>query len=94
MQTDERSHKNQSVILSAIQKTKLEPIAKALSVDCSTVSRMKDTDIPRLSKLLAICNLKVVPTSFRCVNPDIIDAYETLARAAINQSKGTLVWES
>ena len=92
MQLEERARKNEAVILHGVHSVGLEAIAAAVGRDASTVSRWKDTELHRLAVLLAVCGLKVVPIEFRCAKPEVIEALETLARAAINQP-ASLVWD-
>lgn len=80
-EVETRSRKNQSTILRGLARVGQATVAEALGVAESTVSRMKDKDIPDLAKLLAIAGLKVVPVAIRCYEPQQIGAILTLAKA-------------
>ena len=94
MQTDERARKNTQVILQAMAETTLEPIARAINRDVSTVCRMKEGDVQRFAALLSVCGLKVVPHHYRCAKPEIIEAAMVFARAAMNSNDhNQLIWD-
>ena len=95
MNTDERSRKNEAVVLQALASTGLTPVADSLSVSESTVSRMKDVDVGRFSTLLAVCGLKVVPQSYRCAKPEMIEAALVFARAAMERvnNDDAMMWD-
>ena len=90
---EERARKNEALILQGVQTCGLKSIAKAVRRDESTVSRWKDTELERFARLLAACDLKVVPASFKCAKPEIIEALETLDRASMNDRSRSLVWD-
>lgn len=86
MTREERARKNLTIMISSLAKTGQKTAADCMDVHESTVSRMKDGELEKFAGFLAACGLKVVPQHFRCARPEIIEAYETLARAAINQN--------
>jgi len=79
---DARARKNAALILNAIARTGLRRIAEDIGKDESTVSRMKETQIPALAHLLASVGLKVVPAGYQCIDAD---AYKFLKRCAIER---------
>lgn len=79
-QADERTRKNVAAILQGLAATGQSNVAQALSASESTVSRMKEKEIPETAKFLALCNLKVVPSHFKCVDPNYLTAIITLAQ--------------
>lgn len=91
----ERSRKNESTILQGLQSAGQVHVAAAMGVSESTVSRMKsEGEIRRIGTLLAACGLKAVPKDYRCAKPEVIDAYLTIARAALNQANPhELTWD-
>ena len=55
-------------------------IAELMTTSESSVSRMKEGDIARLSLLLAVLGLKVVPDSTKVFDPNLVQALTLLAR--------------
>lgn len=54
---------------------------------------MKDGDIERLCRLLAVVGLKVVPIEYRCVNPEVAQAQMVMYKAAMARvDPVTLLW--
>lgn len=90
----DRARKNEKVILSALADTGQEVAATCMGVNESTVSRMKQDDIERASKLLAACGLKVVPVGFQCYPEDEISALRVLARRSDVLRADNLNWEA
>ena len=66
--------------MQALAATGQTEVAQALGVSESTVSRMKDKDLIELSKLLALCKLKVVPQHFECEAPEELASLRWFAR--------------
>ena len=94
MGVPERSRKNCTVILQRLAEVGQVDVAAALGVSESTVSRSKDS-IETVSKLMAACGLKVVPASFRCAKPELIEAAFVFAKAGleqINQDR-SMIWD-
>lgn len=71
----ERSRKIESTILRAIAEVGQAEIARLTHVSESTVSRRKEDQIGQLSDLLAAAGLKVVPVSYRVIDPKIAEAW-------------------
>lgn len=64
---DARSRKSETVLLQAVARVGLKPIADAIGVDTSTVSR---TDWRRVALQLTALGLKPVPVNAKCVTPE------------------------
>lgn len=94
-QIDSRSRKNLAAILGGLGSAGQVRVAEAIHKDESTVSKMKDKELPQLARLLAACGLKVVPIDMRCFDPKKIDAILQLAKshlADIEKSE-QLAWD-
>lgn len=71
---DERARKNLAAILRGLSRAGQATLAAELHVSESTVSRMKsEGDLERVSKLLALCGLKIVPEDMRCYPPEYVE---------------------
>ena len=79
-QPEERARKNVGAIFTGLSATGQSKVAEALGVADSTVSKMKDKDIPEMARFLALCGLKVVPETYKCVDPGYLSAIVTLAQ--------------
>lgn len=88
MNTDETTRKNVAMILRGVANTGLKPVARAVGVDESTISRYKDRDFERHARILAVCGLKVVPAAAKCFKPDDVDVLFHLAKQRINSMSG------
>lgn len=99
----ETARKTHSAILQALSRTGLDPVADALGVSASTVSRMKSDDSPakwdlklsQVALLLDTLGLKAVPRENKCYPPDKIQWLIDGAReyAARLKSADDLTWE-
>ena len=87
MDTAARARKNESVLLERLALVGLEPVATALDVDISTVSRMKGEAMQRFATLLAALNFKIVPTDYQCHDPAYLQALHTLAERELSRNK-------
>lgn len=67
--------------------------ASCMGVSESTVSRMKDQELEKLSGLLAACGLKVVPIDMHCYPEAEIEALRVLARRSDILRADGLEWE-
>jgi hypothetical protein len=74
MPIDERTRKNEQIILKGLASVGMLSIATHIGVDESTVCRWKEKMIGQLAGMLAVCGLKVVPVTVRCFDPADIDA--------------------
>jgi hypothetical protein len=94
-QAPERTRKNLSALLTGLSRVGQVNVARALGCSEEKVSKMKDGELEMFAKLLAACELKIVPNNYRCAKPEIIDAALVFARAALEQTSRdqTLVWE-
>lgn len=76
----ERARKNLASIFKGLSNIGQVTVAKALSISEATVSKMKSDDLPTLAEMLAVCGLKVVPETYQCYEPKVIDAILALAQ--------------
>jgi len=90
---DERARKNESVILQALAARGQDNVAREIGVSESTISRFKAQEIARLSQLLAVCGLKVVPEHLRCYPEEHIEHLQYFAQRAIRLPPQELSWE-
>ncbi len=91
----ERARKNEQALLRAVASVGQKTIAEALGVSEATVSRMKDGEFERFSRLAARCGLKLVPVEMKCYRPESIAAILTLAQERMDEIKtpDQLVWD-
>lgn len=80
------SRKIERMILHSLAEHGQSAVATAIGVSESTVSRLKDGNLETFSKVLAALDLKVVPTSYRSIDPDRMRAFCTLFEAAMTRS--------
>lgn len=92
-QLDSRSRKNLAAILKGLGSAGQARVAEAISKDESTVSKMKDRELPQLAKMLAACGLKIVPQSVKCYDPEFIGAIFYLARGRLAQTENPVELE-
>jgi len=80
------ARKNHQMILKGLSAVGGTSVAKALGVDESTVSRMKEKEgaIERIATLCAVAGLKVVPTGLQCYDPKDIEPILHQARRWLN----------
>lgn len=86
-QTTARARKNHQVILQALASVGQGPVADALKVHESTISRLKEpqeaknrpSELEEFATLLAVCGLKPVPVTVECYEPDYIAALHVIA---------------
>lgn len=94
---ESRARKNLASILKGLGSVGQVTVAEALDQDESTISKMKDKDLPRLAKMLAVLGLKVVPEEMKCFDPDKIGAILHLAKAHLasieNADQLGLAWD-
>ena len=81
----ELSRKIERTILCSLSNKGQVEVAKLIGVHESTVSRFKDGHLETFSNLLAALDLKVVPTSFRTIDPERMRAFCTLFEAAMTR---------
>jgi len=92
---DASARKNEQLILRGLASRGQAPVAQALAVSESTVSRWKDGEIARWAQCLSVLGLRVVPVEYRCYEPKTLEALLTLARQRMDQldSVEQLPWE-
>lgn len=81
------SRNMQSQILQAIASVGQAVAADCLSVDSSTITRLKDVHLENFCKLLAVLDLKVVPKNMKCYNPSKVAVLYALARDNLMRSE-------
>ncbi len=90
----DRARKNEAAILQGLASAGQATVARELDVSESKVSRLKsDGEIRRIATMLAAMGLKVVPQSYRCAKPEVIEAAMVFARAALANDSNELVWD-
>lgn len=92
MSPAERARKNESAMLQALATMGQNELARAMGVNESTVSRLKDGRIAEMSIALAHLGLKVVPNGMQCFQPEYVEALQTLAAIGIRQQAPKLDW--
>lgn len=87
------TNKNQAAILRALAETGLKPVAEALHVDESTVSRMKEPggQVGRFAAMAAALGLKLVREDEETYRPEVMQALHTLAALALEVSPELVV---
>lgn len=63
------------------------PAARAIGVSESTVSRLVSEHLDNLARILALLELKVVPSTDITVDPERMQAYRTLAKAYLDEER-------
>lgn len=74
------SRNMQTQVLQAIDKDGQAELAKAIGIDSSTVSRLKEHHLANLCKMMAALGLKVVPAHMKCYDAKKIDILFRLAK--------------
>lgn len=69
-----RSRKNYSILMQKLMSIGNAPVAQAVGVDEATISRMKPEQFERFSQILAVLDLKIVPTEMRVFNERDVEA--------------------
>ena len=69
-----RARKNYQVLLQQLAAVGNAPVALAVGCDEATISRMKPEKFQQFSEILAVLDLKIVPTNMRCFNERDIGA--------------------
>ncbi|QHJ83018.1 MAG: hypothetical protein [Caudoviricetes sp.] len=78
--SDERSRKIESIILQRLAEKTQTTIAIELGVNESKISRLKNDDIPMISKLITCLGLKVVPDDSFEVSQAELKSIKTLTK--------------
>jgi hypothetical protein len=90
----ERARKGISLVLQHLQPAgKAGAIAAAMGVSDSTISRIKTERLDEVVLLLAHLGLKIVPTTYRCVDAE---TYHFLTRTheRVMHRAPELIWDS
>ncbi|MBD8493852.1 transcriptional regulator [Pseudomonas syringae] len=69
-----RARKNMAVLMQRLASIGNGPVALAVGCDEATISRMKPEKFQQFSEILAVLDLKIVPTDMRCFNQRDIEA--------------------
>lgn len=95
LEFEERARKNRAAIFAGLSSVGQVKVAERLGVAESTVSKMKGDELELAAKVMAVAGLKVVPESFRCVDPRYMDAILTLAGKQLDslRQRPELIWE-
>jgi predicted XRE-type DNA-binding protein len=80
----ERTRKNVTAILKQMAEVGQSRLAACLDVHESTVSKMKDTQIEQIGKMLAVLGLTVVKADKEFFSVKEIDALLTLAKMSLD----------
>lgn len=86
----------ESLVLQHLLSVGQRTLADAIGLSESTVSRWKEGEIERWSKVLAFLGLQVVPASAVVVNAEYLRSLETLAELGLKAEKkrpGPLGWD-
>ncbi|QBF27178.1 transcriptional regulator [Pseudomonas tructae] len=70
-----RARKNLHFILSRLASVGGKPVAVAMGCDESTICRMKPDKFRELAEILAVLDLKIVPSEMRCFNERDIEMF-------------------
>lgn len=81
----EKANKFQSLVLKHVMSTGQNTIAELLATSETTVSRFVSAELERACKVLAVLDLKIVPTTMKCYPSDQIDAIFSLAKARMEE---------
>lgn len=81
----ERARKNLQAVLQGLASVGQAHVAAALETSESTVSRMKDGELEKIARLLAVLGLKVVPVTVKCYDPAFIESIFHLAKQRMAQ---------
>lgn len=77
----ERARKNLSMILQRLSSVGQNTVAEGIGKSETFVSRLKEEDLERFALILALLDLKAVPTDMRCYPEAQIEAIFTLAKS-------------
>lgn len=90
----ETARKGVHLVLQQLQeKGKAGAVAAAMGVSESTVSRLKNEHLGETFLMLAHLGLKVVPTSFKCVSPEVY-AFLTITHERVMREAPQLIWDT
>lgn len=69
-----RARKNYAFLMQKLASVGNGPVALAVGVDEATISRMKPEKFEQFCQILAVLDLKIVPSAMRCFNKGDIEA--------------------
>jgi len=69
-----RARKNNHVLMQRLASVGNAPVAFAVGCDEATISRMKPEKFEQFALILAVLDLKIVPTNMRCFDVRDIEA--------------------
>lgn len=72
-----------STVLQRLASVGQRTVAEGLGVSESTVSRMKEGELERLCRMLALLGLRLVPAEAKCHPPEYIQALKALAKIGL-----------
>lgn len=83
---DERARKSHRIVLQRMQDPGRQvALATVLGVHESTVSRLKNDQLPTMCKVLAHLGLKIVPAELELLDPDKVQAMLVFAKDALQR---------
>lgn len=71
------------VIFQALAAKGQGAVAQVMGISDSSISRWKADEIPVMAKFITALDLKIVPSTFICVDPAYLNALQVLARQAL-----------
>ena len=69
-----RARKNNALLMQRLASIGNAPVALVVGCDEATISRMKPEKFEQFCQILAVLDLKIVPTHMRCFNERDIEA--------------------
>lgn len=75
----ERARKNLASIFTGLSSVGQVNVAAALGISESAVSKMKEDELSKAATVIAVCGLKIVPETFKCVEPRTMETLLELA---------------
>lgn len=83
LEQQESARKSLQIILQALAGTTLGPVADAIGVDESTISRMRSERFPQFVEVLTVIGLKLVPADAKLYDEEDIRALLHLSRRSL-----------
>lgn len=83
-----RARKNYAVLMQRLASIGNAPVALAVGCDEATISRMKPEKFEQLCQILAVLDLKVVPSDMRCFNERDIETILHQAKRWMDHVQG------
>lgn len=92
MSPSDRAKKGLSLALKRLAECTQTSVAVAMGVSETTMNRIKTERLEEVVELLAHLGLKVVPSDYRCVDPDAY-AFLTSTHERVMRKAPQLIWE-